>query len=534
MSHSPWRYGLAALLVAWLIDLLFWQTPPGVSLILWAIAALAAGFILAFTDGARSSRWSYLLAVGTLVFAAFTFLRSEGFTQALSFCLTFASLMLLAATFRTGNWIAYRIWDYVIAFLKLLVAVFVRPAELFRRAAPADVGEIPADINWRKRGKTAGRILVGLVLALPVLAVFGALLSSADPIFSNQLTAFFKLFDIRRLGEYILRLTYILILAFVFSGVYLHAVHPTKEEARPDPDQTWLKPFLGWIESTVVLGLVDLMFAIFVGIQFWYFFGGQANISSSGFTYADYARRGFFELVAVAVISLGLYLGLATITKRETVFQQRSFTGLSVFLMAMVLVMLVSAFERLLLYENAYGFTQLRMYTHIFMIWLGLLLAAAVVFEIIRRRQHFGLALLLCAAGFGLTFGFFNLEDTIAHQNIARARQGLELDTAYLSGLGDDGVPALVAEFRRSDQPQAVHDALGAALACRVFRVETERSGQPAPRWPSFNFSTTTAASLLAQAQPEWSVYKVQVDDSGPGVSINGKLQPCYQSMPMD
>jgi hypothetical protein len=534
MSHSPWRYGLAALLVAWLIDLLFWQTPPGVSLFIWAFSALAAGFALAYTDGVRPSRWSYLLALGTLVFAAFTFLRSEGLTLALSFCLTFASLMLLAATFRTGNWIAYRIWDYVVAFINLLVAVFSRPVELFRRAIPAEGGGTPAGITWRKGGKYAGRVLVGLVLALPILAIFGALLSSADPIFSNQLTAFFALFDIRRLGEYILRLTYILLLALIFSGVYLHAVKPIKEESRPDPSQTWLKPFLGWIESSVVLGLVDLMFAVFVVIQFWYFFGGQANISSSGFTYADYARRGFFELVAVAVISLGLYLGLATITRRETTFQQRSFTGMSVFLMAMVLVMLVSAFERLLLYENAYGFTQLRMYTHIFMIWLGLLLAAAIIFELIRRRQHFGLALLVCTAGFGLTFGFFNLEDTIAHQNIARARQGLELDTAYLSGLGDDGVPALVAEYRRSDQPQTVRDALGAELACRSFRLAAEQANQPAPRWPSFNFSTHTAEALLAQAQPEWSFYKVQINDSGPGIFVNGKLAPCYPNIPMD
>ncbi len=422
MSRSPWRYGLAALIVAWLIDLLFWQTPSGVSFFLWAFTATLAGFALAYIEGVRASRWSYVLAAAGLVFSAFTFLRSEGFTQFLSFTLTICSLILLSATFRNGNWIAYRIWDYVVAFFKLVVAIFIRPVELFRPAAAEKSEDPVSKLAWRRRRGYAGRILLGLVLALPLLAIFGALLSSADPIFSNQLEAFLKLFDLRRLGEYIFRLTYVLILAFIFSGVYLHAVRPTAEEARPDPAQSWIKPFFGWIESSVLLSLVDLMFAFFVGIQFWYFFGGQANITTSGFTYADYARRGFFELVVVAVISLVLYLGLATITRRETAFQQRIFTGLSVFLMLMVLVMLISAFERLLLYENAYGYTQLRMQTHIFMIWLGLLLAAAIVFEVIRRRQHFGLALLVVVLGFGLTFGFFNIDDAIAHQNIARAR----------------------------------------------------------------------------------------------------------------
>ncbi len=545
MSHTPWRYGLAALIVAWLIDLFFWQTPPGVSLFLWTFAALAAGFGLAYVDHTRPSRWSFLLALAALFFSAFTFLRSEGFTQFLSFCLTLGSLFLLTATFRSGYWIAYRILDYVAALARLVLAVFVRPPELFRPAILPGENGAPAHPNWRKRGKFAGRILVGLILALPILAVFGALLSSADPIFSNQLAAFFQLFDLRRLGEYIFRLTYILILAFIFSGVYLHAVRPTKAETHPNQSQPLIKPFLGWIESGVVLGLVDLMFAIFVGIQFWYFFGGQANINTSGFTYADYARRGFFELVAVAVISLGLYLGLATITRRETVLQQRSFTGLSVFLMAMVLVMLVSAFERLLLYENAYGFTNLRMYTHVFTIWLGLLLAATVVFELLQRRQHFGLALLVTLLGFGLTLGFFNIEDTIAHQNIARARQGssltsagtgqrLKLDAAYLSGLSSDAVPALVAEYRRPDQPTEVHDALGVELACRTFRLKNSQANQPGLRWVSFNLSSNTANGLLAQAQNEWSAYQVQVSDTGTGVIVNGKLQPCDQRGPID
>src|SRR5512135_716455 len=132
MSHSPWRYGLAALIVAWLIDLFFWQTPPGVSFFLWTFVALAVGFVLAYLDGVRPSRWSYLLALAALLFSAFTFLRSEGFTQFLSFCLTLGSLLLLTVTFRTGFWIAYRIWDYLAAFIKLVLAVFIRPPELFR------------------------------------------------------------------------------------------------------------------------------------------------------------------------------------------------------------------------------------------------------------------------------------------------------------------------------------------------------------------------------------------------------------------
>jgi hypothetical protein len=545
MSHSTWRYGLAALIVAWLIDLLFWQTPPGVSLFIWAVCAVAAGFILARLDGVHSSPWSYPVAAAILVFSGVVGARTELFTRFLSFAMALGGLMLLAATFRSGNWVAYRTWDYVPAFFRLLGASLTRPAEVLKREPASGGMPTAGQLSWRKGWGGARRVLVGLLLSLPVLAVFGTLLSSADPVFSNQLSNFLSAFDISRLGEYIFRLFYILVLAFIFSGVYLHAVRPEHEEPRSDlaEGKFWLKPFLGWVEAGVVLALVDVMFAFFVGIQFWYFFGGQANISTAGFTYADYARRGFFELVAVAVISLLLYLGLATITRRETPFQKRGFAVLSVFLMAMVLVMLVSAFQRLQLYENAYGFTALRMYTHIFMIWLGLLMAAAVVFELLSRRQHFGLALLLTVVGFGLTFGFYNIENAIVHQNVARARtaqviptlsgsQSTALDTAYLASLSSDAVPALVDEFRRPDQPAPIHDALGANLACRAFVLQQNQSPTA---WPSFNLADWRANDLLRQAQGEWSVYPVVMTDQGPVVRLAGGDHACFaNSLPMD
>ncbi len=554
MSHTSLRYGLAALLVAWGIDLLFWETPPGVSFFIWTLLAMGAGFGLAALDKVRPSAWSYVLALAGLALSAVTFLRSESMTVFLSFCLSLGSLMLLAATFRTGNWVAYRLWDYVPAFFNLVIAVLLRPVELFRVPKPAlaaagdpsAAAGVPsaASVSWRGTGRITGRVLIGLLIALPVVAVFGSLLSSADPIFSNQMADFFKLFDLRRLGEYLFRLLYVLLLAYIFAGVYLHALRPSKDETRPQSGSVWLKPFLGWIEAGIVLALVDLMFAVFVAIQFWYFFGGQANISTSGFTYADYARRGFFELLAVAVLSLALYLALATVTRRETPFQKRSFTVLSILLMAMVLIMLVSAFQRLLLYESAYGYTQLRVVTHIFMLWLGLLLAAAIAFELLQRRRHFGLALLLTGLGFGLTLGFFNIEAMIAGQNVARARSGatqvasdsgvprsLALDAVFLNSLGPDAVPTLIDEYRRPDLPQAIRDALGAGLACRTYDlihnpVQTD--------WRSFNLSKSTAANLLLAGQGEWSAYHVAAGDRGLSVTVQGQELPCDYSPSMD
>ena len=219
-------------------------------------------------------------------------------------------------------------------------------------------------------------VLRGLLIAAPIVLILGALLSSADMIFADRLEKFFELFDLERLPEYIFRVFYIIVLTYTFTGILLQAVLPKKTEERPDPNRTWVKPFLGWTESAIVLGSINLLFAFFVAIQFRYLFGGQANITAAGYTYSEYARKGFGELVTVAVLSLLIYLCLAAVTRTKNQGQQRGFSILSTLLMVLVLIMLASSLQRMLLYEGAYGFTRLRTYTHVFIFCLAALLIA--------------------------------------------------------------------------------------------------------------------------------------------------------------
>ncbi len=289
---------------------------------------------------------------------------------------------------------------------------------------------------------------------------------------------------------------------------------------------------VGSIESTVVMGSVDVLFAIFVVVQFRYFFGGQANIHLEGFTYAEYARRGFSELVAVACLSLALFLGLSSITRRENARQRGLFTALGIALVLLVLVILVSAFQRLLLYEAAYGFSEVRTYTHIFIIWLGLLLVATIGLEMAQQPRAFALAAVIGALGFGLTLNIINVDAFIARQNVNRALSGgRELDASYLVSLSSDVTPTLAQLFTRPGLPAGVKDQLGAALSCReaLWRKQADYR----PSWPSFHFSDYAAQQALKGVQPLLSAYPTSSGPNGPVVKVNGRQQKCigYQSM---
>lgn len=521
--RSTWAFYLAAFGLAVLFDQLFWKKPNGISFIIWVTVAMATGLAVAAVEKVRPARRSYLLAAVVLVLGMMTFIRREDLTRSFSTLAALSLLLLMAATLRTGHWTSYRLTDYLTAFFRWLGAAFARPFDVLRGSSPSN----PEDSTNNRRGffKKILPVIRGLALALPVIFILTALLSSADPIFEDQIQNFFDLLRIENLAEYIFRLIYILIFGFIFLGTLLHAILPKKEEAAPDPSQPAITPFLGFTESAVVLVAVDLLFLLFVVIQFRYLFGGQANITAAGYTFSEYARRGFFELVTVAVITLLLYVALAASTKSDTAVHRRTFTILTVLLFVQVLVMLASAWMRLQLYEDAYGFTRLRTYTHIFIPWLAVLLAITILLEILRRRERFALSLLACSVGFVLSLGLINIDGVIVRLNVQRALAGEELDLDYLAGLSNDAVPAMVDLFNNDALPAEVHDGLGVSLACRT--AEMDSANAPVP-WTALHYADRTAQRLFNQHASALAAYPVSLDKNGwRQVEVNEKNRSC-------
>ena len=531
------RIMLAALLLGWAFDLLYWGRRPGITPFLFLALTLAAGLWLARMEGVKPARSSLLLILPTLGFAAVSFLRQESLTAALSYLLALIALGLMAATFRSGLWTCYSLTDMVTAAFRLAGSGLIGAGEMQVKGNAEDAAA-------REPGKPAGSfkrnvlpVLRGVLLALPALIVLALLLSSADPIFEQRMSAILEIFKPEKWVEYLMRAFYILLIAYILTGIYAHVLVKSSNEKLLGVDKPWLPPFLGWTEAVIVLGAVDLLFLFFVVLQFQYFFGGQTNVNTAGYTYSEYARRGFGELVWVAVISLLLFLGLTSLSKRNSAVQKRIFSGLGVLLVALVAVILVSAYQRLVLYETAYGFTRLRTYTHVFMIWLGVLLLATMLLELFSRPRAFGLAALAVAAGFVLTLAVMNVDGFIVNQNVTRSEDNFiittsgerlsnskQLDMAYLDGLSDDAVPALLKQFRAAPAG-AKRDALGSSLACHAAQWQQDHKDA---RWTAYNVSTATAARLLVQAVPELSEYKVrQNTDGGLLVQAGGAERVC-------
>ena len=483
MKTNPNRFWLLVILLGWAFDFLFWKKPPGINFFLYVILCLITGIYLLQTDGLRLTRPSSLLLLPILFLSTMTFLRQEMLTVFLSVSMTLFLMGVFAITYLSSQWARYGLIDYFIGYLTLFGSMLARPLGFV-----ADVRRLPLgqpDVS-PKRNSNFLPIVRGIIIALPVIAIFASLLSSADVIFADRLEKFMDLFNIENLPEYIFRLVYILVFAYALAGTFLHAAQKSNEQVDEKPR---FSPFLGFTESAIVLGSVVILFAAFVAIQFQYFFGGQSNINIEGYTYAEYARNGFGELVAVAFFSLLMLLGLGAITRRETESQAKTFSSMGVVLVGLVIVMLVSAFQRLVLYESAYGFSRLRTYTHVFMIWLALLLVTVVVLEIIRRERAAGFAMVLASLGFVVSLTLLNVDAFIVKQNVQRELRGdadksltqgrVALDAQYFLDLSDDAVPALASAFQNKSLPVDVREKVGAALFCKRYDREQDKRKIP-------------------------------------------------------
>jgi hypothetical protein len=521
------------LALAWIFDLLFWRKAPGISFPIFVLLCLCSGLYLVYREKKTPASRSLLLIPVILIFAGMFAVRQEPMTSLVNVGYTLAGLAILTVTLLGGQWLQYSLSDYVARFFTLGLGMLTNPLRYF--FSKPDNQEEPKVLPVQKSSNRQWivALLRGLLLALPVIALLTALLASADPIFSTRLEGFLSFFKLEKLGEYVLRAIYIVCLGFLLLGVFLHSLTASQEEKLIGLEKPWLTPFLGWIESTIILGSVDLLFAFFVTVQFQYFFGGNANIHIQGYTFAEYARRGFSELVAVACISLLLFLGLSGISRRTDQRQRSSFTGLGIGLVALVIVILVSAFERLLLYEAAYGFSRIRTYTHVFMVWLGLLLVATILLEMIQRPRAFALAAILIGLGFGLTLNFMNVDGFIARQNVNRALQGYDLDSAYLVSLSTDVTPTLANLFTSPGLPAKVKDQIGAALACRAA-MNKDKPDYNLP-WPSFHFSSYSASQAWSGIKNQLDAYPVLYNEADNiSVKIGLSEQSCTISNPVE
>ncbi|MDQ6726210.1 MAG: DUF4173 domain-containing protein [Actinomycetota bacterium] len=185
--------------------------------------------------------------------------------------------------------------------------------------------------------------------------------------------------------------------------------------------------------------------------------GGHHVITTAGLTYAEYARSGFVQLLAVASITLVALLGLRGLTDPGDPARRRRFTVLAEVAVSLTLVIVGVALRRLDLYQEAFGLTMLRLYSAVFAAWIGLVvvLAGCALAGVGARRSWLPAAVTATGLIILLGLNVVNAEAVVVRHDVGRATRAERVDPAYLAGLSDDAVPTLVDALPRLPAPTA-------------------------------------------------------------------------------
>jgi hypothetical protein len=478
-------------------QLLFYREAIGLNLLLAVALFLALAWRIRRSPIRMLDAWIPGFA---LAFAGFAALRADpslvAFDVAAALALSLATVALLSGVSLS----ALPLPAFVREGWSLALSTLGAAARPLREEAP----RMPVLAGSQTR--TTAAYAAGAAMAIPFVVIFGLLFVSADAVFARWAEETLEVDEwARRFGELKDRSVVAVAAAWLAGGALTRLAFAAPSADRGGP--SW--PRLPIQAATAFLVMIDLLFATFVAFQIAYLFGGRDTVEAAAIPYSEYARRGFFELVTVAVLVAATLFTLELALGRRT----RVYVGAGVALIGLTGVILFSSLYRLDLYQRAYGWSELRFYVLAALAFLACALLI-LAWALVARRMHVALQPIAFAAlAVALVVNAVGPSGLIARANIDRAvdlaateeldalepAEALEreLDRSYLIVLGDGALPRVIAGLERLPATDA------SCLRMLLLWQSMRRDLDSGPSWQSWNVDRERARQALLSIRDE-------------------------------
>ncbi|QUH06166.1 DUF4173 domain-containing protein [Saccharopolyspora erythraea] len=280
------------------------------------------------------------------------------------------------------------------------------------------------------------RIAASVAVGVLLLLVFGALFAGADDGFAGLVRALTPRLD----GLTLFRWTFVFgFFALVCLGAAFTLVRPPQVAEAAGSART-----LRRLEWAIPVGLLVLLFAVFVAVQSTPMFGGGQHVQhTERLTYAGYARSGFWQLMLVTILTLPVIAAAARWAPKRSALDRNLLRGLAGMLAVLTLLIVFSALMRMWAYQAAYGYTVLRLLVMACELWLGVVYLLVIAAGVRLRARRLPNAVVGTGMLALLGLAALNPEGLIAGRNIDRFETTGRLDGHYLAELSADAVPAL-------------------------------------------------------------------------------------------
>ncbi|SCL25563.1 DUF4153 domain-containing protein [Micromonospora inyonensis] len=326
------------------------------------------------------------------------------------------------------------------------------------------------------------RVVGSATATIAALVVFGTLLASADSAFSVLLGAIVPEVGVGTVLRWVFLAT-VGALCVVAAVWTLSAPPDLSAVDRPT------RRSLGMTEWAPAISALTLLFGGFVAVQFTVLFGGERHVlRTAGLDYAEYARSGFWQLLAVTLLTLAVLGGVGRWARRESRAERIVLRVLLGALSALSVVIVISALSRMYTYQKVYSFTGERLFVMAFELLLGSVFLMILAAGLRLRGAWIPRGTVALAVAMLLGLAVLNPEGYAAGRNIDRYRETGKIDAWYLRALSADATPALAG------LPDPVR-------RCTLSWI-AEDLDEPDP-WYTWNLGRLRARQALDRAGPD-------------------------------
>ena len=416
-NNSMKKMFLMTLLLCLLHSILLVHQSFGINVLLFMIPLLGTIIYFLKENIAIKNKMGLLILIPILILSSTYFVYSNVFNSINILVIPFLYLLLYVVTLD-------KLKSFIDVFTETIKLIF-KPLDYISSFCKESKNDFPDE----KLSPNTKKVLKSLLIVIPVVIVVLLLLISADQIFSNLFSNFSKIFGNITFSNILVRIINFVILFFYLGGTLYFISKKYKDESKDIKEVKKKDP----LTINILLTTLNVIYIVFDIIQINSLLLHRV---SSGFNYADYARSGFFQLMIISVINIVIIL----LSKKS---EEKTYTKvMSLITVLLTLIIIISSFYRMFLYEQAYGYTVLRLGVYVILITEVILFIPTIIFIFKKNFNILRYYLIIVLTVYSL-INCFSIDRIIAENNIRRYDRIGDIDVYYLMNHNYDNLDQL-------------------------------------------------------------------------------------------
>ncbi len=298
-------------------------------------------------------------------------------------------------------------------------------------------------------------LLIGVGISVPVVCVVLPLLATSDVAFGTLISKVFS-----NLFAFICAIvTTVIITPFAYAFLFSMKKKDLKDKSAPAiPDKT------PKVVINTILSVLSVVYIVYLFSQLAYISKAFAFLLPEGYSAAEFARSGFFQMAVIAFINFAILFLCSALVKKTESKKLPVFTkSLLIFLCVFTVFYISTAFIKMMKYISLYGLTRLRVLTSIFMLMLAVIFIIILLRLIFTKFKYIKAIILVCTLTM-ISVSITDINTLIADYNYNQYKQGnIEIDIEQLRSLGLSAFPTLVKLSEEKDE-KVKYDAIDAII----------------------------------------------------------------------